>query len=464
MTDLYSHVLAVNAGPRLDRLPFGKFHWKVLCIVGAGVFLEGFDLYLQGGVLAALLKNGWSTLALNAKFISATFLGLMVGAILSGIFSDAYGRRFCFRMNLLIFGLGSLAAAFAPTMDVLIALRFIIGVGLGAEAVVGYSFISEMMPVASRGRWVASVIVAGNFSLFIASLLGLWLIPHFGWQSMFLVVGIGAVIIWFLRKSLPESPRWLEAKGRFQEAEAVLRTIESQFTDLPLPKASHAQEEKSKSSTSIFALFSRDVVMRTTLAVIGNIVLGFSLYGLVGWLPSFFIKQGVSIVNSLYFTTVMSLGGPFGCFLTFLMGDRIGRRPIIVVGSIVTAMIALIYPFMHQPGAVMVVGFCLVTVIYAWVATVLITVPELFPTRYRLRGAGFSSMAGRLATALVQFAVVPIFNWGGVQAIVGGLAVILLGQAAAFFFFAPETCQKPLDSNVGLPKQNVTVTEGANME
>ncbi|MBN4679051.1 MFS transporter, partial [Pandoraea nosoerga] len=107
-----------------------------LALIGAGMFLDAFDLYLAGGVLGAVLKDGWSTLELNAAFVSATFVGMTIGAWLSGILGDRFGRRFSYQMNLAIFGLASIAAAFAPNMMVLIVLRFIIGIGLGAEIVV----------------------------------------------------------------------------------------------------------------------------------------------------------------------------------------------------------------------------------------------------------------------------------------------------------------------------------------
>ena len=140
---------AVNSGGRLDRLPISPFHYRVLGLVGAGMFLDAFEIYLAGGVLAALVKSGWSDLAYNGWFISITFAGMMVGAWSAGIFGDRYGRRFSYQLNLLIFGIASLAGAAAPW---LIAARFVMGVGLGAEIVVGYVTLSEFVPPLQRGR------------------------------------------------------------------------------------------------------------------------------------------------------------------------------------------------------------------------------------------------------------------------------------------------------------------------
>ena len=161
-----SQLTDVNAGARLDRLPICAFHWRILGLIGAGMFLDAFDIYLAGGVLGAVLKEGWSTLQLNATFVSSTFIGMTLGAWFSGILGDRFGRRFTYQVNLAIFGLASIAAAFAPSMTVLIACRFIIGIGLGAEIVVGYATLTEFVPASSRGRWIGLLAVITNFSLF----------------------------------------------------------------------------------------------------------------------------------------------------------------------------------------------------------------------------------------------------------------------------------------------------------
>ena len=122
---------SVNAGSRLDRLPIGPFHRRIMFLIGIGMFFDGFDIYLAGTVLGVTLKTGFSTLPQNAMFISATFVGMMLGSFATGFLGDRYGRRFTYQFNLLVFGLASLAAAFAPNMTILIACRFVMGFGLG---------------------------------------------------------------------------------------------------------------------------------------------------------------------------------------------------------------------------------------------------------------------------------------------------------------------------------------------
>ena len=111
-------------------------------------------------------------------------------------------------------------------------------------------------------------------------------------------------------------------------------------------------------------------------------------------------SQGVDIVKSLYFTTVMTFGGPVGCLIAYFINDRVGRKPIMIIGSLVTAVLALIYPFMSEAAAVMGMGFLLVTSIYVWIATGQAILPELFAIEYRFRGSGFSSSIGRLLNSI----------------------------------------------------------------
>src|SRR3979411_2620773 len=156
--------LAVNAGARLDRLPVSSFHYRIFWLVGAGMFFDGYDLYIAGGGLASAVHSKFSTAPQNLQFISLTFVGMTLGALITGFVGDKLGRRFTYQINLLIFGLSSLAAAFAQDMNQLIACRFVQGLGLGAEIVVGYSTLIGFFRRRTRGGWLsmmAFLVVAG---------------------------------------------------------------------------------------------------------------------------------------------------------------------------------------------------------------------------------------------------------------------------------------------------------------
>jgi putative MFS transporter len=439
-------VVGGNAGMRLDHVRFSRFHLRMLGLIGAGMFLDGFELYITAGVLGAVTKSGWSTMNLNAGFVSSTFLGMVVGAWLAGILGDRYGRRFTYQFNLMVFGLASLAAVFAPNMESLIALRFVMGVGLGAEVVVGYATLTEFVPARIRGRMIAWLAVITNASLLLATFLGFWIIPNFGWRYMFLIVGIGAIFVWFLRKRMPESPRWLEARGRFAEAEAILSRIEAESGGAAPRRSVTAAPAAASKPVSVWVVFSRGVLGRTMIGILLNIVVGFSLYGFINWLPTFFVRQGVSIAASLQWTTVMALGAPVGALVGVLVADRAGRKPVIVGASLAAALFGTFFPFVGDGYLFMAVGFLLFTAIYVLLAIgFALHVPELFQTEYRMRGTAVCSTAGRLVTAGVQFIVVALFAWGGVAAVVGTLVALLVILAVVVALFDVETKQRSLE-------------------
>lgn len=413
----------VNAGGRLDRLPIGPFHYRIMWLIGIGMFFDGFDIYIAATVLGSTLKSGFSTLPENAIFVSATFVGMMGGSFLTGFLGDRFGRRFTYQANLLVFGLASIAAAFAPNMATLIVLRFIMGLGLGAENVVGYSTMTEFVPARSRGRWLGLMAVFVVTGLPVASLVGYLVIPIFGWRAMFVLGGLGALGVWYLRKNLPESPRWLEAVGRTEEAETLLRKIEDEAARggvLPPPTPITAPVPKIAFTT----LFRPPLLGRMIVGCICLIVINTLLYGFVTWLPTFFIKQGLSVATSFGYSLLMGLGAPIGSAIGALTADRWGRKPTIVGASAAAILFGILYPLTSDPWLLPLVGFGLTVPIYVLVALLFgIYIPELFPTEVRLRASGLCNTFGRGATIITPFIVVSLFQEYGI----GGVMVLMIG-------------------------------------
>ena len=435
----------MNAGARLDRLPISSFHRRIMWLIGIGMFFDGFDIYVAATVLGATLKSGFSTMHQNAEFISVTFVGMMLGAFLTGFLGDRYGRRFTYQANLAIFGLASIAAAFAPSMLLLILLRFVMGVGLGAENVVGYATMTEFVPPQTRGKWLGwiSVFVVSGSPL--TALLGRLIIPRFGWRMMFVLGGLGAMVVWYLRKALPESPRWLESIGRTEEADAILRAVEREASlhcVLPPPPAA----PPAVPTRAVGSLLSPLLLPRMIVGAISLIVVNTLVFGFVTWLPTFFVQEGRSIASSLAYSLVISLGAPLGSALGALFADSWGRKPSIVGASLLSIIIGGIYPFVKDPAALQVVGFLLMIPIYVLVTLLFaVYIPELFPTEVRMRASGICNTFGRGATILTPFVVVALFRAYSVRGVVAFLIALLVVQIVVVLAFGVEPRKRRLE-------------------
>ncbi|HEY4250485.1 MAG TPA: MFS transporter, partial [Roseomonas sp.] len=433
--------VAVNAGARLDRLPFGPFHWRMLRLIGLGIFFDGFDNSMGPSVLAALNASGWSDMATSANFISVTFVGLALGAFLSGVLGDRLGRRFAYQFNLLIFGSTCLLSAFAPSMTWLIVLRGIMGVGIGAEYVIGYSMACEFVPPQRRG-WALGVMAFCSMSSgFVVTLLAALVIPEFGWRPLYVIGGAGALFVWFLRRKLPESPRWLEKMGRREEAEQVIAAIEREASNgAPLPPPRIAAGEVADRWVPVSVLVSRPVIRRTALATWTCISVMVGSYSFIAWVPSLFVEQGYTIGRSLGYSTVMAFGNVIGPATCILISDRLGRRKAMIAAAICCGLAALAYS--QQTGLVGLLGLGLaVTALMSLLMGLGVGgySPELFPTEYRLRGNGLAQTVGRIAVVLSPYVVVRLYHGFGIPGVMGWVCAVYLGLATVLALFGIET-------------------------
>jgi MFS transporter, putative metabolite:H+ symporter len=422
---------------RLDSLHVTHLHKKVFGLVAIGLFFEGFDIYLAASVLGATFKTGFSTLQQNGLFISSTFIGMTLGALLTSFWGDRYGRRIAYQFNLIVFGGASLASAFAPDMNVLIALRFIMGLGLGAETVVGYSIMAEFFPAAVRGRWsglIATILTSG---LPVSALLAWLLVPVFGWRIMFVLGALGSIIAWFFRRGLPESPRWLAAVGRHEEASALVSEFEraSELEAATTVKAADPDPTGTETGLAQTQFFVRLFVGSVALMAVNTLI-----YGFITWLPTFFVGQGETIARSTGFALLMALGGPIGSALGAVLADGIGRKATIIGTAQVAIVLSLIFSLSTSSTLTAVIGFLLTIPIYVLVAALFaVYVPELFPTAIRLRGVGICNAAGRSASIVVPLFVAPVFSSYGVRGVllIMGAALILMALVVATLGIEP---------------------------
>ena len=439
---------SVNAGARLDRLPVSSFHYRIFWLVGAGMFFDGYDLSVAGGVLAATIQTKFSTLPQNLQFLSLTFVGMTLGSLITGFVGDKYGRRFTYQVNLLVFGLASFAAAFAQDMPQLIICRFVQGLGLGAEIVVGYSTLTEFVPPATRGRWLAFMAFLTVCGFPVTAILGYLIIPTWGWRPMFVIAGIGSLIVWYLRKNLPESPRWLEAQGRTAEAEALMQAIEKDVsaTAGALPPPAVAAPVPQLSAAAMFKppILQRLLVGSWVLITINTLIFGFVIF-----LPQFFLRQGLTITNSLGYTVVLAGASLVGCACGAVLSDTVGRRWSIIGASLLTIVAGWFYARFNaasDPALVLSVGAILIIAIYIQTALLFgVYTPELFPTEIRLRANGICNTLGRAATVVSPFVVGYLMVNSGLPGVIGLMIALLVVQIIAVYFWGVEPARRSLE-------------------
>jgi putative MFS transporter len=440
--------MPVNAGARLDRLPISSFHYRIFWLVGAGMFFDGYDLYVAGGVIASVLQTKFAVGLQIPQFVSLTFVGMTLGALITGFVGDRYGRRFTYQINLLVFGLASLAAVFAQDMNQLIICRFVQGLGLGAEIVVGYSTLTEFVPPKSRGRWLsfmAFLVVAGFPATAIVSYL---IIPTWGWRPMFIIAGVGSLIVWYLRKNLPESPRWLESQSRTAEAEVLIQAIEKEAATagaLPPPAVAPALPRVVMAELVKPPLLQRLIVGCWVLITINTLIFGFVIF-----LPQFFLRQGLTIANSLGYTVVLSVASLVGCAVGAYTSDFIGRRWSIIGASIVTIIAGWMYARFGKdadPVMVLSVGFALIVAIYVQTAILFgVYTPELFPTEIRLRANGICNAFGRGATVVSPFIVTALLMNYQLPGVIWLMIGLVLVQIVVVYVWGVEPAQRSLET------------------
>ncbi|MCH3964482.1 MAG: MFS transporter [Clostridium sp.] len=434
---------------KMDYVPISKLHYKILWLIGLGIFLDGFDVYLAGGVLGVLLKSGWSSISLNAVFISVTFLGLLIGSLITGLLGDSFGRKFSYQLNLLIFGGASLVAAFSPNMIFLIACRGIMGIGLGAEIVTGYALLAEFVPSKTRGKWVSMLSLITNVSTPAAAFLGYLIIPRFGWRWMFVFVGVFSVIVWYMRKSMPESPRWYESKGMEENAQHVVNIFYDEAekeADNSIAQPNVIRKEHNKESGKFSDLFSKNMISRTIVGCVVLIAINTLIYTFVSWAPTFFLRKGINVSKSLGYTTIMMIGAPLGALIGSFIVDKLGRKWCLTVFMLAAGALGYAYASQNTMDVILTMGFFLTVIIYILLTLGLaIYVPELFPTDIRLRGSGFCNAVGRLATIFSPYGVAWILKNYDTRTVFIVLGCILVVVAFVIAVLGVETKQKSLD-------------------
>jgi putative MFS transporter len=433
---------------RLDRVPLNPFHWKLLVTSGLGWLFDAMDVLLIGFLVAPITKEFALAPAQVGLVASAGFVGMFLGAAISGRLADRYGRRLIFQVTLVVFSVGAVLSALAPTFETLLAARVVAGLGLGGELPVVATLVSEFSPRAQRGRMIVLLESFWAYGTLAAGLVALFVLPQFGWRGAFLVAALPALYVAYLRSALPESPRYLAERGRTAEADAVVRRVERAGGGALLTLGAAVAPARSR-RTSVAELWSPAYARRTAMLWILWFGITFTYYGIFLYVPSLLAARGLSEVRSNEFFFLSTIAQIPGYFSAAWLVERWGRKPTLVAYLLGTAAAAFLFGNSGTGTDAFVYAALLSFFnLGAW-GVVYAYSPELYPTAVRATGAGVAAAVGRIGGIIGPFltpVLVPTLGQSGVFAM---FMVLLVVTALNVWLLAEETKGRSLEEISG---------------
>jgi MFS transporter, putative metabolite:H+ symporter len=411
---------AAMVGARLDRLPATRYIWKLIVLLSLGGFFEVFDVALTASLSPGLIRagifhagvKGLFGLTDQATFAASTFLGLFIGTIAFASVADRYGRRAIFTFSLLWYAAATVVMAMQNNAVMIDLARFIGSIGIGVELVTIDSYLAELVPKQIRGRAFAVNHTVQLTAVPIVSLLSWQLLPlkplgMDGWRWVALGPALGAIFIWWIRRTVPESPRWLAARGRVREAEHVMSMIEAQVAPqaggkLPEPVPTVAE---TAGKASLSEILRPPYTRRTIMLILLNFFQAIGFFGFNNWTPALMESRGASFVKSLQYSFFIAMLFPITPLFIALIADRIERKWQVMIAAICVAGFGLAFSQQIATARLIVFGGLLaastILLSYAFHAYM----SEVYPTRVRARGVGFVYSFSRLSTVFSSFMI-----------------------------------------------------------
>ncbi|WP_413318560.1 MFS transporter [Agrococcus sp. 1P02AA] len=438
---------------RLDRLPFTRKHGRLLGTAGIGWALDAMDVGLIAFVIAALGEQWGLSSGDKGWIASVGFMGMALGATVGGLLADRIGRRSVFAITLLVYGLATGASALVGSLAALLVLRFVVGLGLGAELPVASTLISEFAPKRIRGRVVVWLEAFWAVGWIAAAVIGTYVVgaSDEGWRWGLAIGMAPALFSIVVRWGMPESVRFLESKGRSSEAERTVRPFE-EAAGIAAPAAppeppqhSPGAAEAPSAAEPKVSIWSPLLRRRTIALWTVWFCINFSYYGAFIWIPSLLVDQGFSLVRSFEFTLIITLAQLPGYAAAAFLIERWGRRPTLTAFLVGSALAAAWYGTASTEGMIIAAGCTLSFFnLGAWGALYAIG-PELYPTNVRGTGTGAAAGFGRIASILAPLAVPLLLGSGGGSLLLFGVFAAAFAIAAIAAWTLPEQRGKALE-------------------
>jgi MFS transporter, putative metabolite:H+ symporter len=444
---------AAAISARLDRLPATRTIWKLVLMLSLGGCFEYYDLFFTAYIGPGLVRTGmFSSTSTSffgftglASFVAATFAGLFIGTSLFSFTADMSGRRVIFTGSLLWYSVASVVMAFQNTAPHILIWRIVAGIGIGVELVTIDTYIAELVPKELRGRAFAFNAIVQFLTIPIVALAAWLLVPRHplgldGWRWVVLIGAAGAIFVWFIRKSVPESPRWLIAHGKLDEAERVVAALEAQVESelgAPLPAAVPIANEEAEGN---FAdIFRPPYLGRTLMLTVFQFFQTVGYYGFSSWVPTLMIAADITTTLSLQYSFLIALSAPIGPLLAMSIADRTERKWQIVASAICIAVFGLLFAELRNPAWLVACGVmltcsnnCMSFAFHAYQS-------ELFPTRVRAQAVGFVYSWSRLSAIFSSFLIGFFLRDFGVTGVFAFIAVSMLAVVLSIGIFGPRT-------------------------
>ncbi|WP_255505662.1 MFS transporter [Mycetocola sp. JXN-3] len=433
---------------RLDALPFTREHRKLLYGSGVGWALDAMDVGLFSFVIVALTQQWKLESGEQGIIASVGFLGMAIGASVGGLLADRFGRRQVFAITLLIFGLATGASALVWSVGALIALRFLVGLGLGAELPVASTLVSEFAPPRIRGRIIVLLEAFWAVGWIAAAVIGYFVVKagDDGWRWALLIGAVPAIYAAVIRFGMPESVRFLQSRGRNLQAENTVRRFE-RSAGIDAPHLSTLPAVSDTDAAAETATVEPPVPARERLAALfapvrrGQTIalwtvwfcVNFSYYGAFVWIPTLLVNSGFSLIQSFTYTLIITLAQLPGYAVSAYLVEKWGRNRTLAIFLIGSAVAATLFGLATVEWQIIAAGMLLSFFnLGAWGALYAIT-PELYPTKLRGTGAGWAAGFGRIASIIAPLIVPTLAKTAGLPTVFIVLATAFVIAAIAAF-------------------------------
>jgi MFS transporter, putative metabolite:H+ symporter len=439
----------LRVAARIDRLPSSKHLFGLVARIACGGWFEFYELAMPGYISLGLIRSGiytkTSTGPLDglldpssyATFLASFYVGMFAGTMLLGRISDRFGRKSAFTIPMIGYSIATILVAVSSSPLLIDSFRLLAGIGVGMQLINNDAYMSELTPPKLRGRYMGMAIALILTAYPVVALMGYLFVPHQplgldGWRWVVLISGVLGFAVLFFRRGLPESPRWLAAHGRGDEAERALSIIEKRIekeTGRPLPETdlSAAAEEVRQGSWT--EMFKGKYGRRTLMMSVFQFAQSFSVYGFASWVPIFLTSQGITVVDSLQYTFEIAILTPIGGLVAALLAERFERKWQLVFAGLEIAVAGLVFSQMHNVVAIVITGG-LVTLGNYWMTGIFHAYnAEIFPTRIRSQAISFNFSWSRISAIFVGYivsALLSAYGTGAVFAVVAGAMVVLV--------------------------------------